>query len=174
MATMSNFFSKLEAHSDLEVSIIRATKINKVLKMIVKLNTIPKDEEYHFRRRAIDILAKWKNLLESDTTPAPAKESKPTANGVHKEDEGDESVDGKASVETPTKTEKTDTEEKETTEEKPAKEESAAESKDQDTPMPDADAAEEKAQAPEEPAKESEEAAPKEGETEKTVEEAAA
>lgn len=174
MATMSNFFSKLEAHSDLEVSIIRATKINKVLKMIVKLNTIPKDEEYHFRRRAIDILAKWKNLLESDTTPAPAKESKPTANGVHKEDEGDESVDGKASVETPTKTEKTDTEEKETTEEKPAKEESAAESKDQDTPMPDADAAEEKAQAPEEPAKESEEAAPKEGETEKTAEEAAA
>lgn len=172
MAAMSNFFSKLEAHSDLEVSIIRATKINKVLKMIVKLNTIPKDEEYHFRRRAIDILAKWKNLLESDTTPAAAAEDqgkgKPTANGVHKDDEGDESVDGKA--------EKTDSEEKETEEkpeERPAKEESAAESKDQDTPMPDAEA-EEKAQAPEEPAKESEEAAPKEGETEKTAEETAA
>jgi hypothetical protein len=95
MAIMSNYITKLEAHADLEVSIIRATKINKVLKAIIKLDSIPKDEEYQFRRRSIDILAKWKNLLESDVplpAPGPAeakgKDSKPKANGVHRQDEG--------------------------------------------------------------------------------------
>ena len=71
MAIMSNYITKLEAHADLEVSIIRATKINKVLKAIVKLDSIPKDEEYQFRRRSTDILAKWKNRLQSDV-PLPA------------------------------------------------------------------------------------------------------
>ncbi|KAN0072969.1 hypothetical protein V8E54_009083 [Elaphomyces granulatus] len=112
MAIMSNYIVKLEAHAELEVSIIRATKINKVLKAIIKLDSIPKDEEYQFRRRSIDILAKWKNLLDSDippagpATPAPApapapaeaksKDSKPRANGVHRQDEGDDSGKSKA------------------------------------------------------------------------------
>jgi hypothetical protein len=86
---MSNYITKLEGHADLEVSIIRATKINKVLKAIIKLDSIPKDEEYQFRRRSIDILAKWKNLLESDVPPAGAeaknKESRPKPNGVHRQ-----------------------------------------------------------------------------------------
>jgi len=49
MATMATYFDKLEKHADLEVAIIRSTKINKVLKMIVKLNSIPRDEEFNFR-----------------------------------------------------------------------------------------------------------------------------
>ena len=61
---MSACFTRLEAHADnLEVSIIRVTKINKVLKAILKLDSIPKDEEYQFRRRSFDILTKWKKSL---------------------------------------------------------------------------------------------------------------
>jgi hypothetical protein len=88
MALMSSLFTKLEGYQELEVSIIRATKVNKVLKAIIKLNSIPKDEEYQFRRRALDLLGKWKHLLQSDL-PADeqGKESKPQLNGVHKEDE---------------------------------------------------------------------------------------
>ncbi|OJD14881.1 hypothetical protein AJ78_04828 [Emergomyces pasteurianus Ep9510] len=70
MASMSNYIQKLESYSDLEVSIIRTTKINKVLKAIIKLNSIPKDEEFNFRGRSINILNKWKTLLDSDIPPA--------------------------------------------------------------------------------------------------------
>jgi hypothetical protein len=147
MTTMSSYFTRLEkVAEDLEVSIIRATKINKVLKMIVKLNSIPRDEEFQFRRRAINILSKWKNVLDADTTTTPAE---PKANGTHKED----------SVETPAKTETEG--EKDEEETKPAEEP-------QDESMADADAALEKAEAAE-PAKEaSEKEAPK---TEEATEE---
>lgn len=151
MAAMSNYISKLETHTDLEVSIIRATKINKVLKAIIKLNSIPKDEEYQFRRRSIDILSKWKNLLESDVAAAgaeeAAKEAKPTTNGVHKEGEGAEAK----------KADKAEAGAQDT-EEKPAKEEEKEAGEPKDEPMPDAETEEkdkEKAQAPE-PAKEEE------------------
>lgn len=118
MATMATYFDKLEKHADLEVSIIRKTKINKVLKMIVKLDTIPRDEEFQFRHRAIGILTSWKSVLESDA-PAPSdKEAKSTTNGAHKDDDG------------------ADTPKLETEEEKEP--ESKA---DEDTPMPDAEKA---------------------------------
>jgi hypothetical protein len=77
MESMSFLFGQLEAYQDLEVPIIRASKVHKVLKAIIKLSTIPKDEHYHFRRRALDLLGKWKPLLQSDV-PAErqGKESK--------------------------------------------------------------------------------------------------
>lgn len=84
MATMGTYFEKLEKHADLEVSIIRSTKINKVLKMIVKLNSIPRDEEFKFRERAINILSNWKNVLDTD---APIDGGKPTPNGTAKDDD---------------------------------------------------------------------------------------
>lgn len=165
MAAMSNYISKLETHADLEVSIIRATKINKVLKAIIKLNSIPKDEEYHFRRRSIDILAKWKNLLESDVAPAPApaateeppKESQPKTNGIHKEEEGGEAGKTEPDVQD--------------TEGRPPKEEEKETAESKKEPMPDAEAGEkEKAQTPE-PAKEEEsrEAGTEEKPTEETT-----
>lgn len=114
MATMATYFEKLEKHADLEVSIIRSTKINKVLKMIVKLNSIPRDEEFNFRQRAINILSNWKNVLDTDAPAASSdKDAKSTANGASKDDEA---------VETPM----LETEEKE------------PETKPDDTPMPDA------------------------------------
>ncbi|KAL1990268.1 hypothetical protein VTN49DRAFT_6107 [Thermomyces lanuginosus] len=128
MEAMARFIARLEGYENLEVSIIRSTKISKVLKAIIRLNTIPRDEEFNIRRRAMDILAKWKNLLDSDVAAAEAKEATPQANGVHKEGgEGEE--------------EKADAEEKEKEKEKtPAENKTEAEAKEttREEPMPDA------------------------------------
>jgi hypothetical protein len=83
MKLMSDYVTKLEAFPDLEVSIIRATKINKVLKAILKLENIPKEEEFKFKPRSQVLLDKWNKLLAGDgpevngTSKGPAK-----ANGV--------------------------------------------------------------------------------------------
>jgi hypothetical protein len=96
MKQMSEFISKLEGYADLEVSIIRATKINKVLKGILKLEDIPKEAEFKFRERSTDLLVKWNKILESDT-PAPASAQ---ANGTSKE----QANGGSAEAEDGTKT----------------------------------------------------------------------
>ncbi|KAI0409735.1 hypothetical protein F4802DRAFT_593372 [Xylaria palmicola] len=72
MKQVSDFLAKLETFPDLDVSIIRATKINKVLKAILKLVTIPKEEEFQFKPRSQTLLDKWNILLASDGAPAPA------------------------------------------------------------------------------------------------------
>jgi hypothetical protein len=95
MSAMSNYIKKLEGYGDLEAGIIRTTKINKVLKALIKLNTIPKDEEFNFKGRSVELLSKWTKLLGTDGTgdengagPSSAveKEDKPTTNGTHKEE----------------------------------------------------------------------------------------
>ncbi|KAJ5919041.1 hypothetical protein N7466_009984 [Penicillium verhagenii] len=111
MDAMATYFDKLEKHADLEVAIIRSTKINKVLKMIVKLNTIPRDEEFNFRSRAMNLLSSWKTVLEGDLPILTDKEDKPASNGASKDDEA---------LETPAEDDKED-------------------SKADDTPMPDAE-----------------------------------
>jgi hypothetical protein len=103
MKMMSDYISKLEGFPDLEVSIIRATKINKVLKALLKLEHIPKEDEFKFKPRSQTLLDKWNKLLASDGTPAAESangvngtaeakpEKKEKANGVKAHDEGDES-----------------------------------------------------------------------------------
>ncbi len=73
MKQMSEYVLKLEGYADLEVSIIRATKINKVLKAILKLNIIPKEEDFRFKPRSQTLLDKWNKLLASEQgTPVAA------------------------------------------------------------------------------------------------------
>jgi len=81
MKLMSDYVTKLEGFPDLEVSIIRATKINKVLKEILKLNSIPKEDEYKFKPRSQVLLDKWNKLLllSADGTPAAPAEVNGTA-----------------------------------------------------------------------------------------------
>lgn len=99
MKQMSEYVVKLEAYADLEVSIIRATKINKVLKAIMKLNTIPKENEFHFKERSQALLEKWNKLLASEQgTPAAAPA---TTNGAPTETKID-ADDSKASPTDPT------------------------------------------------------------------------
>jgi hypothetical protein len=66
MRLMSDYITKLEGFPDLEVSIIRYTKINKVLKAILKLDSIPKEDEFKFKSRSQVLLDKWNKLLAVD------------------------------------------------------------------------------------------------------------
>lgn len=70
MKTMSEYVTKLETFPDLEVDIIRKTKINKVLKAILKLGSIPKETEFKFKDRSQSLLEKWNKLLADESTPA--------------------------------------------------------------------------------------------------------
>ena len=78
MAAMADFISQLEAYENLEPSIIRATKVHKVLKAIVKLSSIPKDELYNFKKRSAAMLEVWNKRMEAegDGVPASATETK--------------------------------------------------------------------------------------------------
>lgn len=68
---MSDFLGELELYPELEGSIIRTTKIHKVLKAMIKLGSIPLEEEYHFKTRSSDLLGKWNEILSNDTSTAP-------------------------------------------------------------------------------------------------------
>lgn len=81
MKSMSEFLAKLETFPDLEVNIIRVTKINKVLKAILKIDTIPKEEEFQFKQRSQTLLDKWTKLIQAAEDDAAAATS--GANGVN-------------------------------------------------------------------------------------------
>lgn len=109
MKQMSEFITMLENFADLEVSIIRVTKINKVLKAILKLDSIPREDEFQFKKRSQVLLDNWNKLIASDTSPSAATngvngtsdthaaEKKTEPNGIK------ESVEGK--TDTPASTE---------------------------------------------------------------------
>jgi hypothetical protein len=63
---MSDFLAELERYPDLESSIIRTTKIHKVLKAMLKLPSIPLDEQFHFKSRSVELLGKWNEILSND------------------------------------------------------------------------------------------------------------
>ena len=92
---MSSFLNKLENHQDLEGSIIRATKIHKVLKAMIRLSSIPLDETYHFKDRCVALLALWNKTLSDDPSAAAeanegADAAEPKTNGIS----GDSHVTG--------------------------------------------------------------------------------
>jgi hypothetical protein len=162
METMAGFFTRLEGHGEIEVSIIRETKIQKVLRAILKLSSIPKDEQYNFKKRAVDILSSWKNLLDSDVSSAKQGEAK--TNGVDKEK--DDSANPEPEV-----TAKTEPEEAKEPATEPAKEpakEGLDSAEDKDVPMPDAPSGEKDKAEPEQSAKDESEPVPKEKEAEST------
>jgi hypothetical protein len=66
MADISVYLSQLETHQTLEAEVIRYTKIHKVLKAIIRLESIPKEEEYAFKRRSNDLLRNWGDALSAD------------------------------------------------------------------------------------------------------------
>ncbi|KAH6685358.1 PWWP domain-containing protein [Plectosphaerella plurivora] len=86
MTTMSDFIAKLENMPDLEASIIRSTKINKVLKAILKLSSIPKEAEFNFRSRSQTLLDKWNQVLAATEGGAATAPGAAAANGVNGDD----------------------------------------------------------------------------------------
>ena len=73
MKSMSDFLGELETFVDLEGSIIRVTKIHKVLKQMIKLENIPLEEDFKFKDRSSRLLAKWNETLATEE-PGEAKE----------------------------------------------------------------------------------------------------
>lgn len=118
MEGMSNYLNALEKFTDLEASIIRETKINKVLKAILKMDTIPREEDFAFKKRSQGLLDKWNNLLASAAAAAPAGNT----NGVNGSEEKKETNGGdhaaKAASEKPSEKEKTEEPAEVTAEEK--------------------------------------------------------
>lgn len=109
MPQMATYIKKLEAYADLEVSIIRNTKINKVLKALIKLNTIPRDEEFEFRKRSLELLSQWNKILGSEPADGETTEKDATTNGIHDEKsedvpEEDKKDDAPAPAEKPAET----------------------------------------------------------------------
>lgn len=75
MAEMSEFLTQLENHKELDSAIIKYTKIHKVLKGIVKLDTIPKESEYDFKKRSHAMLDIWSKRMDAEAGDGAAKES---------------------------------------------------------------------------------------------------
>ena len=104
MAAMADFFGQLEAYENLEPSIIRATKVHKVLKAIVKLSSIPKDEEYNFKKRSATMLEVWNKRMEADGDVAPPsatelKSAGPLENTKEEKANGEKAAEVAAPVE---------------------------------------------------------------------------
>ena len=66
MKSMNEFFTQLENFADLELSILKLTKIHKVLKAILKLSSIPKEDEFKFMDRSNRLLQGWNRVLVGD------------------------------------------------------------------------------------------------------------
>lgn len=126
MDSMSDYLKQLELHDDLEAEVIKKTKVHKVLKAIIKLEGIPKEEEFEFKKRSTDLLNKWGGALAAETDTAPET----TTNGVKQDKEASEP----AKEETPAA--KEDEEKKEDTSAEPAVTKTA---QDGDVVMGDAD-----------------------------------
>lgn len=73
MAQMAQYFDSLESIQTLEAAIIRDTRIHKVLRGIVKLTSIPKDEEFEFKDRSAKLLEKWNKILNDEPGPSESK-----------------------------------------------------------------------------------------------------
>lgn len=87
---MHENLTQLETYPDLETSIIKATKINKVLKGVLKLADIPREDEFKFKNRCTELLGKWTAAMSAEDS-APGEPA--ATNGVaHEEKATSESV----------------------------------------------------------------------------------
>lgn len=102
MSNMSDYLKQLEEHVDLEAEVIKKTKVHKVLKAIIKLNSIPKEDEFQFKKRSTDLLTQWSGALAAESEPsgdAPASVSaEPTTNGVNHDEKGEIKSEEKSAV----------------------------------------------------------------------------
>lgn len=91
MSTMSDHLKSLEQLEDLEAEVIKNTKVHKVLKAILKLETIPSEELYSFKARSDKLLGKWNITLAAEVPPVGASTSAaaatPATNGVKHDSE---------------------------------------------------------------------------------------
>jgi len=90
MSNMADFFAQLESYENLEPAIIRATKIHKVLKAIVKLASIPREEEFNFKKRSATLLEVWNKRMEADGDAVPMSATEPKSAPVEEKPEAEQ------------------------------------------------------------------------------------
>lgn len=78
MQQMAKYLAQLESYRDLEQSIIRDTKIDKLLKAITKLSSIPKEDTYNFTKRSINLLNAWSKSMSGDAKAVSVKANEST------------------------------------------------------------------------------------------------
>lgn len=142
MAQMTEYFTQLEELTNLPAQVIKTTKVHKVLRAIVKLASIPKEEEYHFKDRATALLQIWTAALAATDDAAPAPATNGVKNAVEAKEEAKSGVEAKEEAKNSDDEKKdvtsvTEKVEKTTLEPEAEKEESAKEG---DVAMADADA----------------------------------
>ena len=95
MKSMSDFLGELETFVDLEGSIIRVTKIHKVLKQMIKLENIPLEEDFKFKDRSARLLAKWNETLANEEPGEAKEEDKDEGKDEPKEESKADDEEGK-------------------------------------------------------------------------------
>jgi hypothetical protein len=66
MQSMSQYLAKLEGHPNFDPLFIRTTKINKVMKAILKLSSIPREDEFNFKSRSQALLDRMNHALTAE------------------------------------------------------------------------------------------------------------
>ncbi|SPO00854.1 uncharacterized protein DNG_03602 [Cephalotrichum gorgonifer] len=90
MPGMAEFFTRLEEFTEMDADILRATRIHKLPKAIMRLEAIPREAEFNFKSRSTGLLERWNKILGDAPAAAAASTG---ANGTG---EAKEKGDGKA------------------------------------------------------------------------------
>lgn len=67
MDTQHATFQTVEAYNEMTPEQLKVTKIGKVMKRIHQLPEIPRDDEFHFRQRAGELMSRWGAILGAQT-----------------------------------------------------------------------------------------------------------
>ncbi|SAM81729.1 uncharacterized protein UBRO_03144 [Ustilago bromivora] len=62
-------FKTVEEYDGMTAEHLRTTKIGKVMKRVMQLSSIPRDDEFHFKDRAEKLCAKWGAIMASSDGP---------------------------------------------------------------------------------------------------------
>ena len=84
MPAIADVLDQLQAHQNLEWSVIRETKIHKVLKKITELACIPREGEFNFKERSTALLEAWNGGMKGDGEAAPSSAVPTKGSGAEK------------------------------------------------------------------------------------------
>lgn len=91
MPAMAEFFTRLEDFTEMDASILRATRIHKLPKAIMRLESIPREDEFNFKSRSTGLLEKWNKILAD---APPAAETPAPVNGAAEAKDGNDTKTG--------------------------------------------------------------------------------
>lgn len=81
MPQADSTFKVIEEYDAMTADALRTTKIGKVMKRVMQLSQIPRDDEYHFKDRAEKLCARWGAIMAGDAPKDAANEEPAKENG---------------------------------------------------------------------------------------------